>query len=152
LRYDVYYSANQNSDGTWALSRGKSKNQLFISFLSFFIQFIQFIPFFFFTKQRKGGIAWAIMKNKINSTGWFVLDVASNSSYSDELQSYAAGYLEGAISQHSIWDSWRNEFTNGSDQPFSFPPKLKQFITANDQWYRSMAKNPTENKDFWRQV
>jgi hypothetical protein len=54
-----------------------------------------------------------------------MLHLSSNSSYDDTTQASAAGFIEGALSFQSIWDNWRNQFTNGSSAPYNFSPKLK---------------------------
>ena len=51
-----------------------------------------------------------------------------------------------------MWDSWANQFKNGSTGPFHVDPKLKQFITDNDKWLRSQVSKATDNKEFWHQV
>ena len=42
-------------------------------------------------------IAWGSYNNSINVTGWGLLDIHGNASYSDSDIAAAAGYLEGAL-------------------------------------------------------
>lgn len=35
---------------------------------------------------------------------------------------------------------------------FSYPSNLQEFLSANDEWVRSMASNPKEDVEYWEQV
>ena len=42
-------------------------------------------------------VAWGSYNNTVNITGWGLLDIHGNASYSDSDMASAAGYLEGAL-------------------------------------------------------
>lgn len=44
----------------------------------------------------------------MNATGWNILQISSNGSYSDVGQSYSAGYCEGYLTQKQIWHAYQN--------------------------------------------
>lgn len=95
------------------------------------------------------GSAWGEFQELRERTGWTILDIVSNKAKPDQEQAYAAGFLEGALTQLLIWDNFRN-FANGT--AFPMPQKLNDFILAQDKWVRSNAQNPSENVDYWKQV
>lgn len=49
-------------------------------------------------KEGDGGIAWAVVKNQLNETGWYILDLVSSMQHEDSLQAYGSGYLEVPLS------------------------------------------------------
>jgi len=90
-------------------------------------------------------VAWCRFSPSMNETGWDVIEVVSNSSYSDNLQAYGSGFLEAGLTTTSIWNSW-----------LSYGPGLNistdvhEFIMNTDNWVRTQAKISTE--DYWQQV
>ena len=43
--------------------------------------------------------AWGLFNDTIAATGWATLDVHTSSTWSDEVQMYAAGFAEGVVTQ-----------------------------------------------------
>lgn len=81
-------------------------------------------------------IACATLTDNYLTTGWYVLDLSTASSFSDDIQSYGAGYLEGVLTQPLIWDAWTN-FANGTTYNFTAP--FYDFMKNNDHWVRTTA-------------
>jgi len=86
----------------------------------------------------------------MNKTGWTQLKIETNPAFDDDIMMHAAGYLEGALSQHEIFQYSQSYFD--SEFHGSKPPKeLTDFIHENDAWTRQQSKaNP--NDPFWRHV
>jgi hypothetical protein len=68
------------------------------------------------------------------------LEIKTNSGYTDEQQFYAAGYLEGAVTNQEIWENYHNMY------PVFFPndkkpsDQLLEFIKRQDIWTRYSYK------------
>ena len=83
--------------------------------------------------------AWGFHTDTINSTGWAQLSIESNAALDDGAQTFAAGWLEAAISAERIYQSklvtFFLVFTNSVP-----PPKLINFITQNLVWMRDQMR------------
>eukprot|EP00928_Gymnodinium_smaydae_P057215 TRINITY_DN40483_c0_g1_i1.p1 TRINITY_DN40483_c0_g1~~TRINITY_DN40483_c0_g1_i1.p1 ORF type:complete len:652 (+),score=77.19 TRINITY_DN40483_c0_g1_i1:70-2025(+) len=95
--------------------------------------------------------AWGSYSDVIHKTGWGLLDLHSSPAESGEAQSYAVGFLEGALTHKRITDSltntWGIDFAGYAVD--SIPKNVRNFVTANNQWMRAkVAANP--NDDYWR--
>jgi hypothetical protein len=53
----------------------------------------------------EGGVAYAAFSNSLNTNGWTYMTIYTSGAYSDNEQFYAAGYLEGYLTQSLIWDA-----------------------------------------------
>lgn len=95
-------------------------------------------------------VAWGSFQDAINSTGWAVLDVHTTSRANGNTQSYAAGYLEGAlthtrITQH-LQNMWGVDFKGYATG--TVPQKVRDFVSANMEWMVNQVKdNPSDN--YW---
>ncbi len=45
-------------------------------------------------------------------TGWGKLSIVSNPAFRDEVQMFAAGYFEGAVTQHRIFQHYTNLYSS----------------------------------------
>ncbi len=82
------------------------------------------------------GIAVAEYSNEMNTTGWARFNLKSNPIFSDDLQAFGSGYLEGVLSAELIWQSWYNfninQF-NGTPSPLNHSAtKSPQFRACPD--------------------
>jgi hypothetical protein len=93
-------------------------------------------------KPGKGGLADAVYLQQMNSTGWDILQITTDSKQTDNLQAWGAGFIEGALTHESIWNAW------STNAPFVFPDGLSEFVLAQDKWVRS--QDPVS--DYWIQV
>eukprot|EP01104_Vermistella_antarctica_P009221 TRINITY_DN2354_c2_g1_i1.p1 TRINITY_DN2354_c2_g1~~TRINITY_DN2354_c2_g1_i1.p1 ORF type:complete len:603 (-),score=165.15 TRINITY_DN2354_c2_g1_i1:6-1736(-) len=84
--------------------------------------------------------------------GWGVLHLLTNATYLDSVAMYAAGYLEGALTQVHIYQHSINFIPlfcpNGS-----IPENVTSFLQQQDQWLRTQV-NATlnENDPYWIQM
>jgi len=90
----------------------------------------------------KGAAAWGRYADLMNKTGWAVLDIHTSDELNGEKQSYAAGFLEGALSHERMAQHMRNmwsvDFEGEADTHMS--PKVRQFITDNIAWMRDNVR------------
>eukprot|EP00753_Platysulcus_tardus_P008372 PLAT15929.1.p1 GENE.PLAT15929.1~~PLAT15929.1.p1 ORF type:complete len:572 (+),score=269.22 PLAT15929.1:1758-3473(+) len=78
--------------------------------------------------------AWARFDDTINSTGWSQLYVHSNGTYSDDLQAFGAGYLEGALTAQRIWQHWTNLAAHFFPQTGAPAANVSSWVTSNMKW------------------
>ena len=95
---------------------------------------------------NNGPVAWGTFVNSINTTGWHVLQITTNASFSDEQQAFSAGYLEGVLTAPQIWSAYNNLGSNAS-----FTPTLEAYLNAQmDFIHSSIAQNIDDM--WWHQV
>jgi hypothetical protein len=92
--------------------------------------------------------SWGWFNDTISQNGWTTLAVFSNASVSDEIQSYSAGYLEGALTAKRIWE-YINNAENGET---GFSSDLKKFVDENYKWVQSQISLLADTDDVWHQV
>ena len=72
---------------------------------------------------------------------------------SDAAQAYAAGYIEGALTQSRIWNHWRNAWYSMFDGKIGQLPKsVKTCLKASDSWLRSQATAAGAGDPYWGHV
>jgi len=103
--------------------------------------------------KNTGAAAFGSFSDIINSTGWALLDVHTSSRYTGEEQSYAAGFLEGALSHHRMYqalaNTWGIDF--GQRGVGMIPSKVRLFVAENDMWMRKqIAAHPED--PYWQQL
>jgi len=79
------------------------------------------------------GVAWGWTDANRNKTGWNRLYVTTNSAFDEQLQAYAAGYLEGVLESFGIWAYYQNfkfRMLKGNEAW----PELVKFMTAQLDW------------------
>lgn len=91
----------------------------------------------------------------LNKKGWDFLALSSyqgnDERYSDDLKSYAMGYLEGVVTADKIW----NHYTNQKryyffEQPnLEMPKSTRLFLQRNAEFIREMGKKHGENDPYW---
>lgn len=99
------------------------------------------------SKTPNSALAWATLQYSAQEIGWNILDLTTNTHQADELTSYAAGYLEGYITQVDMWSAFMS-FANGTTT--NYPSDVWQWIASNEIWYRGMAS--LETSQYWNQV
>lgn len=96
-------------------------------------------------------LAWGSFSDAINKTGWAVLDIHSSPIADGGTQSYAAGFLEGAltharITQH-LTNMWGVDFKGYAAG--TVPEEIRTFISENMAW---MVQNVVANSgdSYWQ--
>ncbi|KAL4707828.1 hypothetical protein ACJJTC_001774 [Scirpophaga incertulas] len=100
------------------------------------------------------GVARAYFRMDIDTKGWSLLEVETDASYPDEIQAYAAGIVEGALT----WSLIHNHLENTIRARCERTPIKKQCNKLQDAldksvdvWKTHAAENSGVNP-FWHQV
>lgn len=96
-----------------------------------------------------GALAWgSYIDSTLNSTGWASLDVHTDpAAVNDTLASYAAGFLEGALTQSAMEMAI---FNCGADAPNS--KKLQKYLDDNWEWMGKQVADNSGNDPYWAHV
>ena len=80
-----------------------------------------------------------------------MLKIETNPSASDHDQYFAAGFLEGFLTNKGIYDQYINVASSMSSLNNGIPEPLLEFLAAQFNWTRSQV---AANQDdvFWQQV
>jgi hypothetical protein len=90
--------------------------------------------------------AWGFHSDTINATGWAQLSIESNAALDDGAQTFAAGWLEAAISAERIYQSKLTTFFLVFTDSVP-PPQMINFITQNLVWMRDQMR--ANNVSSW---
>lgn len=98
-------------------------------------------------------VAWGYHIDSVEEKGWGEFKVQSNPAMSPEDQSFAAGYLEGALMTIRI----RQSYVNIASYLFarfngSIPHSLGAFMAEQMEWSRSQARKYAKQDQYWHQV
>ncbi|CAL4098399.1 unnamed protein product, partial [Meganyctiphanes norvegica] len=98
-------------------------------------------------------VAKANFTDNTNNDGWSYLEVETNPNYPDTIQSYAAGFVEGASSSEIIYLSYRNTaegFCKWKGKEFC--DRLNDFLLKNNNWMKSMLAIKNRTCPVWHNV
>eukprot|EP00698_Gefionella_okellyi_P023044 TRINITY_DN7740_c0_g1_i1.p1 TRINITY_DN7740_c0_g1~~TRINITY_DN7740_c0_g1_i1.p1 ORF type:complete len:554 (+),score=107.20 TRINITY_DN7740_c0_g1_i1:208-1662(+) len=82
--------------------------------------------------------------------GWTHFAVSTGSVFSDSDQAFAAGFLEGALSQHRIYQYYIN-FCSNEFNLTTGPERLMTWLDDNLSWVRLQAQSQTSDA-YWRHI
>eukprot|EP00048_Salpingoeca_helianthica_P016501 m.232648 g.232648 ORF g.232648 m.232648 type:complete len:533 (-) comp18811_c0_seq1:170-1768(-) len=100
----------------------------------------------------RSGAAYGSYDSGVNHPSNFgVLKIESNATYEDNVQMFAAGYLEGALTQSDIYDMYVNMLSTWSSLRPSPPANLTKFLAQQDQWVRENIQKRTHDP-YWVQL
>lgn len=101
------------------------------------------------------GVARAYFRMDIDTTGWSLLEIETNPSYSDEHQAYAAGIVEGALTWSLINSHLENTIHARCDRKPLAMKQCNNFRDALDKsvdiWKAHAAEKAGEDP-FWHHV
>jgi len=101
----------------------------------------------------KSGAAYGSFDDNIEVDGWARLHITSNSRFEDEQQMYAAGFLEGALTQARIAQHYVNIYSNffgNISNPV--PTALKNWLQEQNSWAHKQALALKDSDNYWAQV
>lgn len=81
-----------------------------------------------------------------------MLEIESNPKYSDEIQAFAAGIVEGSLSWKHIHWHWKNTVEKICEVHESFCEEVRQFLRNNTRNIRKKAIENDKTDPFWHQV
>jgi len=83
--------------------------------------------------------------------GWGRLTIVTNSTYADEVQMYAAGWLEAELTAPRIWEQYNNIYNFFWPNGTSPSAKVLEWFDTQATFVTSMvANNPKD--DLWQQI
>jgi hypothetical protein len=100
------------------------------------------------------GTAFAKYIPSLNTTGWDILRLGTNSLYSDDIQSYAAGFLEGVLtcSQIELHYVNMNSYTWYNETNKAMPAHVSQFFENQRQWMQEETQKYSSDDHYWNLV
>jgi len=102
-------------------------------------------------RDLENGAAVCTYEASLEKIGWDVLKVETgNSDVVDEIKAYAAGYIEGYVTQKRIWTHFSNmfDYTWGKEK---MPDYVTEFFQNQKNWVEDqVAQN--KNDSYWQQV
>ncbi|CAH8453402.1 unnamed protein product [Schistosoma turkestanicum] len=98
-------------------------------------------------------VAMAAFEEKINTTGWSSLTVATSSNFPDYIQAYWAGFLETNITLTLTVSQWINTVRDMCPIPFSKDCKvIQKYLSENMAYMLDEAYKNGKHSPFWYQV
>ncbi|XP_021188181.3 putative phospholipase B-like lamina ancestor [Helicoverpa armigera] len=101
------------------------------------------------------GVARAYFRMDIDTTGWSLLEIETDPSYSDDHQAYAAGIVEGALTWSLIHSHLENTIRAKCDESPSVMKQCNKFRDTLDKsvdiWKAHAAEKGGEDP-FWHHV
>lgn len=98
------------------------------------------------------GVAWGVFDENLNLTGWSSLDIQTNSNYSDDLQAFAAGFVEGFLTAPHIRTTAINIYPTFFGNASTPPRAVSDFLNTQEDWSREMISKNKAVDPFWAQV
>eukprot|EP01006_Ploeotia_vitrea_P041876 TRINITY_DN66583_c13_g1_i1.p1 TRINITY_DN66583_c13_g1~~TRINITY_DN66583_c13_g1_i1.p1 ORF type:complete len:664 (+),score=362.72 TRINITY_DN66583_c13_g1_i1:45-1994(+) len=105
-------------------------------------------------KARKDStVAWGVFDDTITSKGWATLSLRTSSEHSDLEQAYAAGFLEGAMTHHRIWQLWKViKHSHTHDAVYDYFEKQDSFLREKVSEVDADASSSSRTDSFWYNV
>lgn len=105
-------------------------------------------------KDIARGVARAYFRGDIETTGWSLLEVETDGSYPDEIQAYAAGVVEGALTWYLIHLHLENTIrAKCEDQPLEKQcDKLRDALDKSANIWKTYAAERSSTDPFWHHV
>ncbi|XP_074649153.1 phospholipase B-like 1 [Tubulanus polymorphus] len=106
--------------------------------------------------DKVNGAAYGIYNDTLSTTGWGVLDIKAGYATADidnNLLMYAAGYLEGVLTNKRIYQHYQNVYNTmvGNISP-ELKKKTVDFYAEQEKWAWYMIDKMTPDDPFWRHV
>eukprot|EP01130_Rhizamoeba_saxonica_P018914 TRINITY_DN9644_c0_g1_i1.p1 TRINITY_DN9644_c0_g1~~TRINITY_DN9644_c0_g1_i1.p1 ORF type:complete len:541 (-),score=112.21 TRINITY_DN9644_c0_g1_i1:31-1566(-) len=99
----------------------------------------------------RNGVAFGSFQDDLDKNGWGVLSVRTNPKFSNEMQMFAAGYLEGALTSNRIYENYENLYSEffGKSGPSK---ELLNWLDTQDKWVKKNTEDSQNLNDYWKQV
>ncbi|CAH0715655.1 unnamed protein product, partial [Brenthis ino] len=105
-------------------------------------------------KDIAKGVARAYFRGDVDTTGWSLLEIETDGSYPDEIQAYAAGIVEGALTWYLIHTHLENTIrAKCEDQPLEKQcDKLRDALDKSANIHKTYAAERSASDPFWHHV
>eukprot|EP00092_Neocalanus_flemingeri_P103747 GFUD01132790.1.p1 GENE.GFUD01132790.1~~GFUD01132790.1.p1 ORF type:complete len:586 (+),score=132.83 GFUD01132790.1:1-1758(+) len=100
-------------------------------------------------------VVWANFTNDQKNNGWMYLEISSNQDFPDEVQAKAAGFAEGYLTRNSIYEYYKEFFTNDvckGEDGLKVCQYMKDQIKVNDDWIKESVQQKAKNDSFWHMI
>jgi len=98
-----------------------------------------------------GAAAWGSFQDAINETGWALLDIHTSPEFSGASQSYAAGFLEGSLTHHRIYQHRGNVWGFDFFTKTKIPKTVLNFLDANLAWMKEQVRLH-QSDAYWQTI
>ncbi|XP_050666133.1 putative phospholipase B-like lamina ancestor [Leptidea sinapis] len=100
------------------------------------------------------GVARAYFRGEIDTVGWSLLEIETNGTYPDEVQAYAAGIVEGALTWYLIHIHLENTIrAKCEDRPIERQcDKLRDHLDRSANIWKTYAADRSSTDPFWHHV
>ncbi|VVC92176.1 unnamed protein product [Leptidea sinapis] len=97
------------------------------------------------------GVARAYFRGEIDTVGWSLLEIETNGTYPDEVQAYAAGIVEGALTWYLIHIHLENTIrAKCEDRPIERQcDKLRDHLDRSANIWKTYAADRSSTDPFW---
>ncbi|XP_076033678.1 phospholipase B domain containing lamina ancestor [Oratosquilla oratoria] len=100
-----------------------------------------------------GWVARAYFQDNTFVDGWGYLELETNSRYPEEIQAFAAGFVEGATTTDMIYKAYRNTLEGFCDyRGQKFCAKLKKYLKTNMDWMLSQISAKSKSCPVFHNV
>eukprot|EP00771_Trimastix_marina_P000087 gnl/Trimastix_PCT/1091.p1 GENE.gnl/Trimastix_PCT/1091~~gnl/Trimastix_PCT/1091.p1 ORF type:complete len:579 (-),score=158.22 gnl/Trimastix_PCT/1091:77-1813(-) len=94
----------------------------------------------------RGNPSYADFEDSMHELGWGKLRVFTQKDFDDDVQMYSAGFVEGALTHHRIW----NQRVNAYNLLGFLPEVIREHMASQRQWIETQIKN-NPSDPFWIQ-
>nr|CAD7431903.1 unnamed protein product [Timema monikensis] len=91
-------------------------------------------------------------ENTVNLTGWAVLELETEERYSDEVQAYSAGFLEGFTMADLIYMHWYNTMNGFCEGRTEVCRSVQDHLDKNRGWVDQMVVDYGDHQPYWHQM
>nr|CAD7204538.1 unnamed protein product [Timema douglasi] len=106
-------------------------------------------------REMQGEVEWTAtlkFENTVNLTGWAVLELETDDRYSDEVQAYSAGFLEGFTTADVIYMHWYNTMNGFCEGRTEACRSVQDHLDKNRGWVDQMVVDYSDHQPYWHQA
>nr|CAD7576321.1 unnamed protein product [Timema californicum] len=106
-------------------------------------------------REMQGEVDWTAtlkFENTVNLTGWAALELETNDRYSDEVQAYSAGFLEGFTTADVIYMHWYNTMNGFCEGRTETCRSVQDHLDKNRDWVDQMVVDYGDHQPYWHQA
>eukprot|EP01128_Nolandella_sp_AFSM9_P000164 TRINITY_DN1028_c0_g1_i1.p1 TRINITY_DN1028_c0_g1~~TRINITY_DN1028_c0_g1_i1.p1 ORF type:complete len:350 (+),score=75.14 TRINITY_DN1028_c0_g1_i1:25-1074(+) len=104
--------------------------------------------------EGKGGVAYGSVSREAMENGWNVFEGSTHleGHTEDEKLAFGLGYLEGALTQKSIYQSWYIYLNTTQSLLNPIPHEISQFVQQNMEWMGQQVSAHGSSSKYWRNI
>jgi len=100
----------------------------------------------------KDCVGQANYQNAVNTTGWAFLELETSGDFSDVVQAYGAGFLEGWITSSILYMHYKNTIVGRCDGKEALCEKERKWVNENHHWVRKKIEHHQRKVAYWHHV